>query len=327
MVSPRQLRVVDELANGSIEEISPSITDSGAVSYPDVERIAEPGDRSPEELLEQLARRELLERAFQEKVYVCPGCQTEGMSYTTVCPSCHSPHAIERELFKHEVCGYLGLEEEEFENADGESVCPNCNALLESSDRLQEQLCYVCQSCDTKTTMAEDALQCRSCEQLYPPDETIEEVLYAYRASSTGERWVTSQLRARELIEDAFAERGYETSVDATVTGESGTEHDVHVYAEDEVMNKRAVADVHSRPTPNEATSLRTASEDLDADAYLVTSEDAVSQSVAEISEDADITILAAAGDQLQRSYEIREDGGSNPSLMQRINSIVDTRH
>lgn len=324
MASPNQLRVVEELAHGSIEQISPSITDDGAVSYPDVEEMTELDNQSPSGLLEHLAQRDLLERVFQEKVYVCPSCQTEGMSYTTVCPSCKSPHAIKQELFEHRDCNYLGSEEE-FKTADDELTCPNCDSPIESSDEVQGRMCYVCRTCGTKSTMAEDALQCRACDYLTPPDKATEEVLYSYQLSRAGERWVASQLQARELATEVFAERGFEIEVDTTLTGRSGTEHSVHVYGEDDVMDNQVIANIHSRVTSDDVASLQSAAEDTDTDAYLITTEGAIDHRAAELAESTDITILTVSNGEFRRSYEIEKEEKDDAGLLQRINSLVGT--
>lgn len=324
MVSPGKLTVLTALADGSVPEYEPTIDpDTGAVSYPEVTRQLHDGDPTAHETLESLSRREILSKTFEEKVYVCPGCSTEGMQYTTACPGCGSAYTIETELFEHMDCGHIAPRAE-FETGPEEFVCPGCEATLDSLENVERGLRHVCQECDSYFETPEHGLRCRGCADIYVPSETVERVLCRYELTDSGRRWVETQISARESIVETLEERGFDASANTTVTGESGTDHPVHVYAEDVLLDSRIVAAIHERPEGDDAAALSEAATDLDARPIMVTTLGTVGESVARLAERNDMRILSAHTDgSLERDYEVTDDPRTTQSLVQRIASAV----
>ena len=325
MVSPGKLTALTALADGSTPEYEPTIdTDTGAVSYPEAARLLHEEDPTAFEALESLARRDILGKTFEEKVYVCPGCGAEGMQYTSACPGCGSAYTIETELFEHLECGHIAPRTE-FEASTGGFVCPGCEATLEESDENVERgMRHVCQDCDSYFEQPEHGLRCRECTDIYVPSEGIERVLCRYDLTDTGERWVETQLAARESMVEMLTERGFDATANTTVQGSSGTEHPVHVYAEDELLDSRIVAAVHERPDQADAARLRDIAADLDARPVMITTLGSVATPVASLAERDDLRILSAGTDgNLERDYEVTDDPRTTQSLVQRIASAV----
>ncbi len=323
MVSPGTLTVLTALADESVTEYEPSIdTDTGEVSYPEAETHLHESDPAAFETLESLARREVLDKTFQEKVYICPGCGTEGMQYTTACQSCGSAHTVETELFEHVVCGHIAPRDQ-FEVGSEEFVCPECNQQLDSLEDVERGMRHVCQDCESYFESPEHGLRCRECEDIYVPGDAIERVLCRYALTGEGERWVESQLAARESMVETLEARGFDASADTTIRVE-GAEHPVHVYAEDELLDSRIVAAVHERPTGEDATHLRDVATDVDARAILVTTLGSVGEEVVAVAEGADMRILSAETDgSLQNDYQVTDSPRPSQSLVQRIASAV----
>ena len=324
MVSPGTLTVLTALAEGETTEYEPSIDpDTGEVSYPDAERRLNADDPPAYEALESLARRDVLEKTFEEKAYICPGCDTEGMTYTTACPGCGSAHTVETELFEHLNCGHIAARDR-FEVGPEEFVCPECEESLETLESVERGLRHVCQDCDSYFESPEHGLRCRQCADIYAPGDTTERVLCRYSLTRDGKQWVEAQLAARESMVETLSERGFETSANTTAHGDSGAEYPVHVYAEDILLDSRVVAAVHERPDGAAATRLRDVAADVEARPIMITTLGSVDEDVVALAERADMRILSADADgSLRNDYEVTDEPRRSQSLVQRIASAV----
>jgi hypothetical protein len=323
MVSPGTLTALSALADGSQAEYEPTIdTETGTVSYPDAAARLDAGDPAAFETLEALARRGILGKTFEEKVYLCPGCGGEGMAYTTACPGCGSAHTVETELFEHMACGHIAPREA-FEVGPEEFVCPECEAQFDSLEGVERGLRHVCQDCGSYSEQPEHGLRCRDCGDIYAPGDATERVLCRYALTDEGSRWVEAQLAARESMVETLEERGFDARVNATVSTDRG-EQPVHVYGEDDLLDSRVVAAVHERPEREAAAQLRDIAAAADARPYLVTTLGTVEKDVVAIAEEADMRILSADRDgSLSNDYQVAEGRRTSPSLVQRIASAV----
>jgi predicted amidophosphoribosyltransferase len=309
MVSPGKLTVLTALADRATTAYKPSLVhDTGEVRYPDAARLLNNTDAPASDVLESFAQRNLLAKSFEEKVYICPGCNTDGIQYTTACPSCGSAYTIETELFDHVACGHIAPRDR-FEVGPEEFICPECEAQFDSLERVERGIRYVCQECQSYFKMPEHGLRCRDCADIYPPSETIERVLCRYVLTDSGRRWVKTQLAARESLSETLAERGFDTTTNTSVEGESGTEYPVHVFAEDALLDSRIVAAIHERPAIDDATVLREIAPDTGAHPILVTTCGTVGEQVAALAEQTDIHIITAQAEgRLAHDYEVTDN-------------------
>ncbi|HET7324034.1 MAG TPA: hypothetical protein VFJ06_06865, partial [Halococcus sp.] len=323
MVSPGTLTVLTALTEEKTAEYEPEIdTDTGEVSYPLAESLLNEGDPTAFEVLESLARREVLSKTFEEKVYICPGCGAEGMQYTTACQGCGSAHTVETELFEHLACGHIAPREE-FELSPEEFVCPECEAQFDSEEEVEQGMRYVCQDCGSYFETPEHGLRCRDCTDIYSPGDAVERVLCRYSLTENGKRWVETQLAARASMVEMLEERGFDVSENTTVRA-SGTEHPVHVFAEDVLLDSRIVAGVHERPNGEDAAHLRDIAADVNARPVLITTLGSVGEDVAGLADRAEMRILTAETDgSLRNDYQVTEGTRTSQSLVQRIASAV----
>lgn len=320
MVSPGELRLVDSLTEDDTE-FEPEIAESGAVSYPEAARLLDDADGDPADVLERFAARGVLANEFVSKVYVCPECSAEGMQYTTVCPACEAAHAVEKTVVEH-VCGYVGSEPE-FE-ADGRSRCPNCEERLQPED-VTEADRYVCEECTEVFDTPDHRLWCRDCLYMFPPDETIERVLYRYALTADGERWLDRQRTARETIAESLEERSFETEIDATVDDGAGNPVPVHVLAEDDLMGDRRLVAIHETPSTERIDSFCAFAESVDAHPIVVTTSGTVEEGVAARAETSEVTLLSfREGGTLEADYDVVENVPDQRGFFRRITAAVD---
>lgn len=315
MVAPDRLQLLVDLSNGTAEEYTPVVDEeTREVSYPEARQVVGDADR---EVLEALADRSLLERTFEEKVYLCPSCEAEGMQYTTVCRNCESPYAVETEVLYHPECETT-RPKAEFATDDG-FRCPTCETDV-PDEEVHGSWGYVCHDCEACTDAPDHRLWCRSCDRLAPLEDGIERVLCRYDLSATGEGWLETQLAAREAIRSALESRGFDTRTDEPIDREETIDR-VHVYGEDPLLDRAVVADVHERATLEDIERLRDAAEN--ASAILVTTSGTVDERVAAVARKEGIKILGVGEDgELRREIDVTEDA-PGPTLIQRLTSAV----
>lgn len=358
MVSSGTLRLLSELADGEIDDVGPTVDGAdGEVRYPEAERVVDERDEPAYETLESLARRGICRRTFEEKVYVCPDCDAEGLRFTTVCRDCGSAHTVETELFVHEDCG-RAAPRERYRSADADgSVCPHCDepvASLAESDSRRE---HVCRDCGSREPRPANGLRCDDCAVIHDPETGIELPLYRYDFGADGEAWYRDQVAARRTIAEELEGRGYDADVDVAVGGEersssnnrnsersgdgeapevsrtAGADGDgdgdgaypVHLRAADDLLGDAVVADVHERPDRDDAEWLRAAAAAVDGRGVLVTTSGEITEGAAEVARANDLRVLRHRGGELDGSYETTE-GRTGSTVIQRITAGVRQR-
>ena len=352
MVSPGKLRAVRELQDGAIDAFDPSIDETGDVSYPAVERHLDERDGKLLDFLEAMAERGVLSSEFEYKVYVCPNCVTEGMQYSTGCTACGSIHTTKEAAVVHPVCGgtlgadrhteaepvedeqevreegakqeeHLGAGRDIPQEADHEEslYCSNCDEEVLLDD-LERDRRYRCHECDSWSDSPTHRLWCRDCLRVYPPGETRERPLYRYSLTAVGDRWLTEQVEGRRSLVETFEARGYETDVDTTVPTSSGGELTVHVYAEDDLLDDRLVADVHDSPTPADVRRIVEAARETDARPIVLSTDGSVDERVAELLDENDVTLVSSTHGGLSREYGVREGTRDDDRLFGWLDSL-----
>jgi hypothetical protein len=319
MVSPGELRLIDELA-AKDDEFSPEMTDSGAVSYPGVAQILDDTDDDPVDVLERFVDHGILTDEFVSKVYVCPECAAEGMQYTSICPTCESARAVETTILEHS-CGYAGPEKEF--RLDGQHYCPNCEMDIQAGSITTEER-YACPECLEIFDVPDGRLWCRGCLYMFPPEETIEQVLYRYSLLPEGEHWLNRHRSARQAIAEALQERHFETTIDATVTDGVET-RSVHVLAEDGLMGDQRLVAIYETPDTDSVDRFDTFAKSIGAHSVIVTTSGAVEEGVAARAEETELKLITFKEDgTLSPDYEIIESAAAHrQGLLQRLTGAM----
>lgn len=321
MATPGELRLLEKLADGTVEEFSPVINEDGEVSYPDVERHLDASDEDSYAVLESFAHREILYREFREKAYVCPECGRDGMQYTTICAECGSQNTIEQELFEHVECGGLASKDR-FQAGDGEYVCPECE-LTVRPEQIEVLHQHVCQTCGESAAGSVGALQCRECLSVYEPQETIEWVLYSYGFEQYGRQWLTTQLSARQALAEMLDDRGFTVEVDTVLRGDN-EETSIHLYGEEDLLGDRVVGAVHERPNKAAVERLQTTAASVGARTLMVSTSGTVTEGAEELAQTHDVGLLSYQQDgSLQREHTTATHNERSSSVLERLTSSV----
>lgn len=332
MVSPGKLQLIEELAEGTLDAFEPTIdANSGELRYPGAERYLHDRDGPAADVLAELAQWGLLTETFQEKVYLCPNCDSDQLEFTTACPACKSLHVVETEVIHHTECDHVAPKTRFASDGDVDMyVCPGCEESINVPDEPRSVLegieiahQHVCQDCNGRFETPEARLQCQQCPPVVPT-EASELVLYRYTLNETGRTWLDEQLAARRRVIEALTDREFETRINTAVSTEAGEEIRVHVYAEDDLLNRRIVVTVHEQPDGDDVQLLHEAATAADAHAIALTTTGTITDRAVEVARTADVELLSRRPDgTLEREYEVTEGEDDTQPFLERLTSAV----
>ena len=324
MVSTGKLRLLSKLSEGSLERFEPTVSDDGQVTYSEVEDLLTRRDGTSIEALNSLAERGLLHQEYTTKVYICPSCQEKGMQYITACPFCENTHTIRTTFFEHEHCGYTAESIEfEAENHTYTNHCPNCEEEVDSSE-IDIQQKYRCQECGESSESPSHRLWCLDCLHLCSPRKATEQTLYEYELTEDGAHWYEGQTRARKLLADEFATRGFDVYIDADVRNDEGELYQVHLHAEDDLLNQQIVADIHSTVNSEKLQYISAAAGEMQAQPLLLTTDDSISSDMLQVANHHGMTMLWIDQEGSIRRYESLDEGyNSEANIINRLSSAI----
>ena len=330
MATPGVIRLLTDLSDGTIEELSPLVDDdSGQVSYPLAEKHIERREQPVPDLLERLSNRGILDQTFERKCYICPSCNHTGLRYTSICPYCRSENAVGSTRFVHRTCEYRGTEQSFSIETDGEEdeyECPSCNVSLSSLDVLKRWEGHVCYDCQREVDQPNPGLHCSTCDGTYYPSETVEWPLYSYTLSNEGERWLTLQLDARRAIANQLANREMNVEIDVPLDETADSSPTVHVFATDEFFDERIVADIEDRPTVDDVKRLQEMASNAITRLIIVTVSGEVTEQAADLADESGIRFFSYDGDTtLVPTYDIIQSSGKAP-VFERLTTGVRKR-
>lgn len=323
MVSTDKLRLLSALSTGTISKFEPNINDRGHVEYPEAQEILDEKFDTPRESFDLLADLGFLEKIYIIKVYVCPTCQEEGMQYITACPHCEDTHTSRTTFLEHDQCGYMAPPAE-FETDEKDRYhCPDCNSAFDSSKATIENL-HLCQECGERFANPNHRLWCRDCFNLHPPEEARENILYEYTLTEEGENWHENQITARELLAEQFDSRGFDVDIDSTVRDEEGSTYPIHIYAEDDLLDERIVADVHSTIDPTDIEYIDRVAQRIDARPLLLTTDTTIPDDSIPAAQQSGLTILWIGRDgSIKRLESFDADRPASSNIVDRLATAV----
>lgn len=323
MVSADKVRLLSSLTSETVTKFEPAIDEQGQVEYEKAREIVDSKFETPSEALNLLTNLGLLNKEYTIKVYVCPTCQEEGMQYIVACPHCEATHTLLTTFFEHELCGHRAPSTEFETDEDGAYFCPDCETEFDSSNLTIEET-HHCQECDEQFRDPSHRLWCRDCLNLHLPEEARERTLYEYTLSEKGANWYESQTRARELLADQLESRGFDVTIDTDLQTEEETTYPVHIYAEDDLLDQRIVADVHSTIDPGDVDYIGMVAQQVNADPVLLTTDTTLPDEAESVAKEHTLTVLRIERDGTISRFQ-SFDRGSPPTsnLVDRLTTAV----
>ena len=223
----RVIKFLEAVLQGSIPEVKPQLNAQSELgfSFPAVSQLVGITDKESVEILEYLAKEDILLRKFFDKFLHCPQCGSLNLRPVYCCPKCGSGNVIRGRVLEHLVCKYAGTEDSFL--FKGRLICPKCKQELHTLDRDYRSLgvLYKCHDCDEIFNQPTIKWRCLKCSSITAGDKITEVDVYSYSLNEEKRRWLQFELKPRAKLVQFLKARGYEVKENTKMRGRSGAQH------------------------------------------------------------------------------------------------------
>ena len=236
----RMTNLVDALVSGRLTKINPVIDTSvqGGFTYPEADKILETSGEETINVLEALAKDNILDKKPFEKLHVDPEGSLQLVPVER-CPHCDSGNLIRGQLIEHFACGNVGLDHD-FQ-ADHKYICPKCNRELKllGTDYHNVGIQHKCLDCKELFPMPVVKWRSLKTGKIWAVEELQEVWLYSYSLRPDKKNWLEFQLKPKAQLIDFLRLRGYQVEELPEIKGASGAVHTIDILAtRDDVLAK-----------------------------------------------------------------------------------------
>ncbi len=226
------IKLIQALATKRLPEIIPTInlTSVNGFSYPEVDRLLETSGQDTLNILDSLARKNVLIKHLFEKIKVDPEASSQLIPIER-CPYCGSGNLIKGQLLEHLSCGYSGLDQDY--RSDGGYNCPKChkNLKLVGADYRNAGIYNKCLDCNEITRTPSIKWRSLRTGKIWSTDELHEIMVYSYSLNPEKRGWLEFQLKSKNQLVELLELRGYQVKESAQLSGSSGAIHTVDILA------------------------------------------------------------------------------------------------
>ena len=227
------MKLVAEMLSTNLLEIRPQFDFSNETgfAYPAVEQALGVGSDETVPVLEELAARGILKKAFADRLFQCPQCRSVNMRPTLHCSKCGSADIVRGRVLEHLACRYVGVEEEFV--VKGKYVCPRCRVELRTigTDYESRGVQRKCRGCGELFEVPAVKWRCLKCSALSDEARVVGTDIFLYTLDDTRRDWLEFELRYKARFVDLLGKQGYQVTEDARVKGRSGAEHSLDMLA------------------------------------------------------------------------------------------------
>lgn len=242
------------LENSANEEIIPKFVQGQGFVYQVANRSSnEPSAKAiSKDLLENLARLDILKKTFFDSVSVCPNCESTTITLHNRCPKCKSHNVEKTSLTEHIPCGYINQRDKYVDNR-----CPNCGEPLIEGQYRNMGRWYVCQECGEKFENSESDLVCRSCTKNFTIKEAKPIEVPKFSLNMQRKKEIRQNVASLENIQSLLASLGFSVEIPGLVIGQkSGMQHHFSLIAKKIVdRQEKVIAIDHSVSESEVSTS------------------------------------------------------------------------
>jgi predicted transcriptional regulator len=217
-----------------IDGIKPHVTKGGALVYLEAAKVMGIGVSQIPEILEDLAREDLLTKRPTTPLFKCPDCDSPIATESILCPNCRTTGLQSGATLQHLPCLNFDFDSN-FQRRDGFAFCPRCDRKLVDlgSDYLQPGTFFKCIRCGEFTARALWLHTCGGCQKVFETTKEAAIQAYEYRLNDK-----KRDLIARYLVDanyhhlfDALELCGLQARKSNVLEGKSGVSHSFTIVA------------------------------------------------------------------------------------------------
>ncbi len=230
---PSTKKLLQFLLENENQHLTPTYSSQAGFVYEKVNQIL--GERIPyrktTEILNRLARLDILQKSFFDSAAACPSCQSTTMTVHNRCPNCKSHHIINTSLTEHITCGYIGENEKYIQDR-----CPKCGSFLTETDHKNIGRWYTCRECSEKFEDPQVEYICRNCSKTFSIDEAKTIELSQYSLNPKRKIEIRQAVASIESTSNLVRELGFAVEMPGLAIGkQSGMQHHFSAIAKKQV--------------------------------------------------------------------------------------------
>ncbi len=247
---PAVKKILLYLVENEKQELVPTYNPSVGFVYKTVDQILANvvSHQKPIDILNRLARLDILQKSFFDSVAACPNCQSTTITIHFRCPQCKSHHLFKTSLTEHIPCGFIAEKERYLQNK-----CPNCGNSISERDSRNLGSWYVCAECNEKFENAFLEYNCKTCGKTFVAEEAKMVELSKYSLNPKRKIEVLQGVASIENMSNLLKEIGFVVEMPGLAVGkQSGMEHQFSAIAKKQLGDKEIIATIeHSVGEPD----------------------------------------------------------------------------
>ena len=235
------------------EEIIPKFVQDKGFVYQSLDNVLDGTEEKviSKDLLENLARLDILKKAFFDSVSVCPNCGSTTLTLHDRCPKCKSHNVQKTSLTEHIPCGHIDQRDKYIDNR-----CPKCGESLIEGQYRNMGRWYVCQECGERFENTESDIVCRTCSKIFTIKEAKVIDVPKYSLNMTRKKEIRQNVASLENIKELLINLGFSVEIPGLVMGEkSGIQHHFSLIAKKMVARQEKIIVLDHAVSESEVTT------------------------------------------------------------------------
>jgi len=212
---PNLLSFLEKVVEKKVETILPSVSATGEIVYPAIERASGESVR----LLDALATEGVMERKSETRIL---GCPTHEDSLDLVprlkCPHCGSMLLRKGTLLQHN-CGFIGNQEVFV------SSCPKCGKPVPQQSLRTMGTWYECENDRQRFAAPNTFLYCKKYDHDFPIQNAVLVDKPSYRLTPEAKKDLNERLGLLISLKRGIESRGTTAQIFGSIQGASGVQH------------------------------------------------------------------------------------------------------
>jgi hypothetical protein len=216
-IEKRKKILLDYIIANDIKVISP-IVENGRIIYPILKSSGLTDNDT--EVLEKLKDEGLLYSETILKAVGCPLCKSLNILVVYKCPYCNSMNIKIKQIFKHDQCGFTGMDDL-FES----KKCPLCLRDLDKNELRSIGQTYKCMDCHQTFISPSIFFQCINCGNIFTVSNSETIPLYQYKIVEEKIEELKLKIKPIILIKELALKNGFQIKENEILKGNSGILH------------------------------------------------------------------------------------------------------
>jgi predicted RNA-binding Zn-ribbon protein involved in translation (DUF1610 family) len=203
------------------------------------------------ELLENLARLDIIHKSFHDTVSACPNCNSTIITLHNKCPSCSSHNVEKTSLTEHILCGHIDQRDKYISDR-----CPKCGEKLVNGQFRNMGRWFICKQCGDRFENPEFDVACRKCGKVFAIKESKLIDIPKFTLNLNRKKETIQNIASLENVRTLLSDLGFQVETPGLVIGQkSGMQHHFSLIAKKLVDNREVIVALDHAVSESEVTA------------------------------------------------------------------------